>query len=270
MSSLLVVLARAVGEVADLAHVRVAPAAGARAGLGKVGGVHRAVGLTQDVPNVRADVTASPEEVHGAEACLEVGPAVVAVLDAYRLPRGVEQVGPVRDVIGRAAAVDLDAVEAEAAHPLDVLLVVRRKAARLHAYAVVEVGAHLQPEGVAVVHHGLHVWEPVLPDPREPRLVVPRAVTSKAEAGAGGQGGVDVLAHAAVAALPTIVHAHPVEAEIRQTGRPAADQPGPVDDGRHLRRHARLGEDPLVLHAVEGVPGAPAAGRRQADAVVDR
>mmetsp|Transcript_78649 Transcript_78649/g.205077 ORF Transcript_78649/g.205077 Transcript_78649/m.205077 type:complete len:524 (+) Transcript_78649:522-2093(+) len=251
--ALLVVLRRPWREVPHLAHVRVSPASRPRPRDEEVGGVDGGVGLGEDAVHAGADVPAGPEEVHGARACREVGPAVVAVLDPHGPTSRIEQVGVVGDVVGRPASVDLHAVEAHVRKPPYILFVVRLKV-DLHTYAVVQVGTHLQAQRVPVLDQRLHVGEPVLPHQRLAVLTVEGALAAETQVGALGQRRVHILTRAAVAALPTVVHADVVKAELGQARVLAAHPAGLADRGVHLHPHALLRENSIIFHAVECIP----------------
>ena len=126
-----------------------------------------------------------------------VGVVGVAGLDAYGLAAGVEQLRPPRHIVRGPAVVNLDSIKPRLDNEVHVFLVVgradavaaHRRVAALHTDAVVQVGAHLETERVAVLHHLLHIGELSLVDDRLAGLVVPGAAARLAVR-AGGEGGV--------------------------------------------------------------------------------
>ena len=80
-----------------------------------------------------------------------IGVKRVARLDAHRTPRRVEELGPSRDVVSRAAIVNLDSIELRVDQKGHILLVARHADAvrphgwipAFHADAVVHIAAHL-------------------------------------------------------------------------------------------------------------------------------
>ena len=195
------------GHATHLEHVGVRPARRARVlrliRLPHLQPRHDAHQIGHDtIPEVD-DVSRGAEEVVRAPALRHlvgiaaVGDvlALVAVLDLGRLATRVEELPVERHILLRAAAVDLDRIEAPRNRRLHVALVIDRLLDLLVAAAAVEVKAHLDAFAVTVLDESGHVGKALRVDGRRAVDVVHRPVDAEA------------------AALPALVDADRVEAE---------------------------------------------------------